>query len=165
MYIYIFLVDFFFRFFLPKILYAFCLFLYARYIPRPYHASDADTILAFPQRVWVKQRELLSEYLMPCQRFESVTPEYKTKALSLETEQIGLGITFLACIRKFLGFNLGSYTGYPDLRFLLSSWVPPCKFQNIMSIKRLAHPSKSFPIHLSSYRQKLYSFDTENIVK
>jgi hypothetical protein len=56
-----------------------------------------------------------------------------------------------------MGSNLGRGTGYPDREFSWVSPVHPGKFQNNTSTRSLELPSKSFPIHQSSYDSTLYS--------
>jgi hypothetical protein len=53
------------------------------------------------------------------------------------------------------GWNLDRDTGWPDWGSLLFSSVPPGKYQDITSVRARLLPSKSVPVHYSSYHSTL----------
>jgi hypothetical protein len=73
------------------------------------------------------------------------------------TKQIGLEVMLSAGIHEVLGLNLHQDTGYPDLRLLWFSSVPPGKCWGSTSIRPQLLPSRSFPLHLSSHHLILLS--------
>jgi hypothetical protein len=64
-----------------------------------------------------------------------------------------------------LGSNLDKDIGYSDSRLSRLFSALPRKFRNITSITQRLHPSKSFPIHQSSYHSTLRSADIDTFVK
>jgi hypothetical protein len=77
------------------------------------------------------------------------------------TEQNGPKVALRIAIRKVLGMNLGSDTGYPELRF---SSVPSGKYlgNTLMGHKRLLQNPFQFIIHQSPYHPTLYSLGIES---
>jgi hypothetical protein len=61
--------------------------------------------------------------------------------------------------------NLGRNTAYPEEGSLWLYSVSPDKCWNRTSIRTLPLPSKSFPIHHSTYHLTLYSIDTEKKIR
>jgi hypothetical protein len=81
-----------------------------------------------------------------------------------QAEQAGVAVMLCTYIQEVFGSNLGRDPDYHDCGFSPFSSIPPDKYQNSKSIRQRPLPSKSFPIHQTSYHSTMYSQDTENSV-